>query len=490
MALRSFRFRRAVEEGVRAIIPLAATNHQLRARFSTFDVVNPATEQQISSVDIDSPESVAAKISIAAAGQKLWANTPLKTRVAALLKFNKLLSEESDELAVLLSLEMGKPTKHAAGEIAATQTRIKFLADNVEQACAPITMTDTAGFTERIEYEPLGVVANISAWNFPYFVSSNVFAAALLTGNSVVFKPSEYTPLTGAEITRLLYQAGVPENAFQLVQGGGATGAALAGSTGLGGVFFTGSNLTGRAIAASAAPNLCKLQLELGGKDAVYVRADMDPAKAAAATADGAFFNNGQSCCSVERIYVAREIAEDFVTAFVEEVKTFKVGDPQDPSTYLGPLCRPAAIKHLEDQVEDAISKGATLLLGRNSVPASGWYFSPAVLTDVDHSMKLMSEESFGPVIGIQVVENDAEALKLMNDTEYGLTASVYTKDEDAALRILRQLNTGTGYWNCCDRVSPRLPWSGRKGSGIGATLSLEGLKTFVQPKALHLNRA
>ncbi|KAK3282798.1 hypothetical protein CYMTET_9479, partial [Cymbomonas tetramitiformis] len=218
MALRGFRFLRAVEEGVRTVTPLAAANHQLRARFCTFDVVNPATEQQISSVDIDSPESVAAKISIAAAGQKLWSNTPLQTRVAALLKFNKLLSEESDELAALLSMEMGKPKKHAGGEIAATQTRIKFLADNVEQACAPITMTDTAGFTERIEYEPLGVVANISAWNFPYFVSSNVFAAALLTGNSVVFKPSEYTPLTGAAIARLLHQAGVPENAFQLVQ--------------------------------------------------------------------------------------------------------------------------------------------------------------------------------------------------------------------------------------------------------------------------------
>jgi len=456
-------------------------------------VINPANEQLVAEVSSHTPSEVQAAVAKASAAQREWgALSNLPTRQAALMKFAELLRQEMPELSKLLTSEMGKPVKQASGEIAASLARVRYLAENAGKVLEPHTMAQTKSLEERVEYEPLGVVANISAWNYPYFVATNVFAAAIATGNAVVYKPSELTPLTGAAITRLLHAAGVPEETFALVQGGADVGASLSENPQLDGVFFTGSNSTGRAIARAAAPNMCRIQLELGGKDPVYVRRDVDVSKVAAAVADGAFYNNGQSCCSVERIYVDKEVANEFIEAFIETVRGFKQGCPTDPSTFLGPLARKAALAHLDKQVGDAIYKGAKPAYGKSdtSLPTVGYFYPPTVLLGVDHSMKIMQEESFGPVIGIQIVGGDEEALALMNDTSYGLTASVYTNDEQIALRFLRSLNTGTGYWNCCDRVSPRLPWSGRRGSGVGSTLSIEGLRAFVRPKALHLQRS
>jgi acyl-CoA reductase-like NAD-dependent aldehyde dehydrogenase len=230
------------------------------------------------------------------------------------------------------------------------------------------------------------------------------------------------------------------------------------------------------------------VQLELGGKDPVYVCDDVDVPAAAAATAEGAFYNAGQSCCAIERLYVHRSIAAGFTDAFVETVRGYRAGDPTDEATYVGPLARREQLAVLEEQVRDAVEKGARLLCGGKRREGRGWYFEPTVLAGVDHSMRVMREESFGPVIGIQEVAGDDEAVERMNDTEYGLTAGVYTPDRARAERVLARVDAGTVYWNCCDRVSPRLPWTGRRHSGIGSTLSVLGIRAFVQPKAWHLN--
>ena len=342
---------------------------------------------------------------------------------------------------------------------------------------------------EQITHEPLGVVANISAWNYPYFVGSNVFVPALLAGNAVLYKPSEFASLTGLAIGEMLHAAGIPRDVFSVVIGGSATGGVLVDQP-VDGVFFTGSFATGARIAAACAPRMLKLQLELGGKDPTYVCEDADVKVAAESLADGAMYNAGQSCCSVERIYVHERLYDRFVDAFAAAVKGFKRGDPMDEATYLGPLARAPQLAVLERQVADAIARGAKLLTGGKRIAQKGNWFEATVLSNVDHSMELMREESFGPVIGIQKVGGDEEALRLMNDTPYGLTAGVYTPDEERARRILAQLRSGSVYWNCCDRVSPRLPWSGVGHSGVGVTLSTYGIQAFTRPKAWHLRSA
>jgi acyl-CoA reductase-like NAD-dependent aldehyde dehydrogenase len=254
------------------------------------------------------------------------------------------------------------------------------------------------------------------------------------------------------------------------------------------GYFFTGSYKTGKYIYEKVAPKMVACQCELGGKDPLYVTNDISDIKSvAAATADGAFYNNGQSCCSVERIYVHEAVYDDYLQAFVQEVKSWKTGAPTEDGVYIGPLSRKEQPEFLEKQVSDALQKGASLLTGGKRIQREGYYFEPTVLTNVNHDMSVMKDETFGPVIGIMKVKNDEEAVQLMQDTEYGLTASVYGSNRERAEKILAQINAGTGYWNCCDRVSAALPWSGRMHSGFGTTLSHAGLRAFTKPKAYHL---
>ncbi len=347
-------------------------------------------------------------------------------------------------------------------------------------------MFDDAGMRERIGHVPLGVVANISAWNYPYFVGCNVIVPALLAGNAVLYKPSEFATLSGMHITRLLHEAGVPREVMQPLVGAGEVGAALLAQR-IDGLFFTGSHATGVRIAQALAPRLVKLQLELGGKDPTYVRADADAKAAAESLADGAMYNTGQSCCSVERIYVHESLHDAFVEHFAATVRGFKVGDPMAPDTYIGAITRAPQLAVLDAQVADAKARGARLLTGGRRLPGPGNWYAPTVFTQVDHTMELMREESFGPIIGIQKVRGDDEAVALMNDTRYGLTAGVYTRDEARARELLARVNAGSVYWNCCDRVSPRLPWSGVGDSGIGLTLSTHGIRAFTRTKAWHL---
>jgi acyl-CoA reductase-like NAD-dependent aldehyde dehydrogenase len=332
----------------------------------------------------------------------------------------------------------------------------------------------------------LGVIGNISAWNYPWFVGGNVFVPALLMGNAVLYKPSEFAPMTGLAMARLLHAAGVPQDVFAALIGAADTGNALLAQA-LDGMFFTGSLATGQYIANVMGPRMTKLQLELGGKDPTYVCADADPVTAAQSLADGAMYNAGQSCCSVERIYVHEKCYDAYVAAFVAEVKSYSIGNPLSENVYIGALTRKEQPAFLAAQVQDAVSKGATVLCGGKVIPGLGNYFEPTVLVNVTHEMDVMKEESFGPIIGIMKVTDDAAAIALMNDTQYGLTAAVFCNNDARAAAIQSQLNAGTVYWNCCDRVSAALPWSGRKHSGFGSTLSSVGLRVFTQPKAYHL---
>jgi acyl-CoA reductase-like NAD-dependent aldehyde dehydrogenase len=281
----------------------------------------------------------------------------------------------------------------------------------------------------------------------------------------------------------------VPQDVFQALVGAGPVGAALLEQK-LDGLFFTGSYATGTRIAQTIGPRFVKLQLELGGKDPTYVCDDADPKAAAESLADGAMYNTGQSCCSVERIYVHEKIHDAFLAAFVETVKGFKTGDPMDEATYIGAITRAPQLDVLDAQVADAKAKGAKLHIGGQRLPGPGNWYAPTVFSHVDHRMELMREESFGPIIGIQKVGDDEEAIALMNDTRYGLTAGVYTPDAARAEKLLSRVNAGSLYWNCCDRVSPRLPWSGFGDSGNGVTLSTCGIEAFTRPRAWHMRSA
>ncbi len=450
---------------------------------------NPATGALITTLTADDEGSVAAKAMAARAAQPAWAARPMAERIAVLQQFRDAVVAERDTLAAAMTAETGKPITLSRNELNGLLPRIDFFIEAAEAAVQDEHVFDGGGMHEQIGHVPLGVVLNISAWNYPWFVGCNVILPALLTGNAVLYKPSEHATLTGLHITRLLHAAGVPAAVMQCLVGDGGVGAAALAQR-IDGVFFTGSNATGVKIAQAVAHRMVKLQLELGGKDPMYVRADVDVKAAAESLADGAMYNTGQGCCSVERIYVHAAVHDAFVEHFVATVRAMKRGDPMDDGSYIGAITRAPQLQLLQQQVADALAKGATLATGGQVLPGPGQWFEPTVLTQVDHRMDVMRDESFGPIVGIQRVADDAEALALMNDTRYGLTAGVYTRDEAAARELLAQVNAGSVYWNCCDRVSPRLPWSGVGDSGVGLTLSHHGIQAFTRPKAWHLRSA
>jgi acyl-CoA reductase-like NAD-dependent aldehyde dehydrogenase len=450
-------------------------------------IVNPATEEVVGEVVVDTPETINAKYKAALAAQPAWAALTLEERLSKIVKFGEIVDANLDKLANLLTAEMGKPVWQAKNEIRGAKNRVVFLQDLAAKTLAEDWVVTDGGTKEKITFEPLGVIGNISAWNYPYNVGYNVYLPALVAGNAVLYKPSEYTALTGLEMQSMLWEAGIPKDIFVAVIGGKEVGQALL-ELPLDGYFFTGSYRTGKHIAQSVAHKLVPVGLELGGKDPLYVAEDVaNIAQVAEAAAEGVFYNTGQSCCAVERIYVQESVYDKFVESFVEETKKLKTGSPTEEGVWIGPLTRPEQIDVIDAQVKDAESQGAKVLLGGSRAGGKGYYYEPTVVVDVNNSMSLMQEESFGPVIGIMKVKDDAEAVQLMNDTQYGLTAAVYTASKERAEKLMAKLNSGTVYWNCCDRVSPYTPWSGRKNSGLGSTLSQIGIRAFVQPKAYHL---
>jgi acyl-CoA reductase-like NAD-dependent aldehyde dehydrogenase len=452
-------------------------------------IINPATEEVIKEVIEDTESTLQLKYKSLRAALTEWQGQPLNDRVRCLIRFSELLKTNIEELSQVLTSEVGKPLQQSRNEVNGAITRINWLTSNAEKYLSDEIMHTDENLTERISYEPLGVVCNISAWNYPYLVGINVFVPALIAGNTVLYKPSEHSTLTGLEIQKLLYASGVPSDAFQVAIGAKDVGELLLNLP-FDGYFFTGSYKTGKHIYDRVSSKMVPCQLELGGKDPLYVSDDnADIKSVAAATADGAFYNNGQSCCAVERIYVHEKVYDKYVDEFVKEVKSFKIGKPTEDGVYIGPLCRKAQVEFLQGQVNDAIKKGGVVAAGGHAIHGQGYFFEPTVILNATQSMDVVRDESFGPIIAIMKVKDDEEAVKLMQDTEYGLTAAVYSSSQRRAEEILKRINAGTGYWNCCDRVSAALPWSGRNHSGFGATLSHVGLRAFTRPKAYHLKK-
>lgn len=450
-------------------------------------ITNPATEEAFSELPEDTAISIRNKFNALHNALPGWKKTNLKTRIACLTSFSNLLEKNIEHLAYVLTSEVGKPVQQSRNEVNGARARIKWFTQNAEKYLSDEVVHTEANLEERIAYEPLGVICNISAWNYPYLVGLNVFVPALLAGNAVMYKPSEHATLTGIEIQKLLLSAGIPADLFQVAVGAKEVGELLLDLP-FDGYFFTGSYKTGKYIFEKVASKMVPCQLELGGKDPLYVCDDVEDIKSvAAATADGAFYNNGQSCCAVERIYVHEKVYHRYVDAFLDEVRGFKIGSPEEAGTYIGPLTRKDQLNLLEEQVKDALQKGATLAAGGHRINGVGYFFEPTVILNASHDMSVMRDESFGPIIGIMKVQDDKEAVRLMQDTSYGLTAAVYSSQGSRAKEILEQINAGTGYWNCCDRVSAALPWSGRNQSGFGATLSHIGIRAFTKPKAYHL---
>lgn len=451
------------------------------------EIINPATEEIIAEIPEDNAVSLDEKFTRLKNAQVMWAAVPIPRRVEIIQQFSVAMADQIESLAGVLTSEVGKPLQQSRNEINGAISRITWLSANAGKYLGDEQMTKTEGLEEKITYDPLGVICNISAWNYPWLVGVNVFVTALLAGNAVMFKPSEFSTLTGLEIQKLLRRSGIPDGVFEIAVGKRDVGELLLGLS-FDGYFFTGSYKTGKYIYEKVSLKRVPCQLEMGGKDPLYVADDVaDIKQVAAGTADGAFYNNGQSCCSVERIYVHESIYDQYLDEFVKEVNSWKIGDPFAEGIYFGPLTRKEQLTVLENQISDALKKGARIMTGGKRIRGKGYYFEPTILTNVTQDMLIMQEESFGPVIGIMKVRDDAEAIRYMKDTEYGLTAAVYSSDLKRAQSILSVLNTGTGYWNCCDRVSAPLPWSGRNHSGFGVALSHAGIHSFVKPKAWHL---
>lgn len=450
-------------------------------------IINPATQEVLSTVDMDTLETVTKKYAELKVGQKGWHQLGLDKRIEILTAFKDLLIQNRDQLALELTKEVGKPLQESLNEINGAAHKMKFFLEQSVATLATKKINHDGNTEEFLGYDPLGVITNISAWNYPYLVGINIFLPALVCGNAVLYKPSEYATLVGKSIERLLHAAGVPKNVFSCVVGDGSIGKILCNLP-LDGYFFTGSFKTGKAIAQSVAHKLVPVGLELGGKDPLYVTEDVADIKSAAVNAlEGAFYNNGQSCCGVERVYVHEKIYNEFISHFIAEAKNIKAGDPLNKDHQQGAITRHEHLPFLKNQVDDAVSKGAKLECGGHIIEGKGNFFAPTVLTAVTHEMLVMKQESFGPIIGVMKVSGDEEAIKLMNDTDYGLTSAIFTSDRKRGEKILSEINSGTGYLNCCDRVSGYLPWSGRGHSGLGSTLSIHGLYAFCHPKAMHI---
>ena len=423
----------------------------------------------------------------AARAQTAWKQVPVPGRAAICRRMAEWCVARAGELATELSWQMGRPVAQTPGELKrGFHERALYMCDIAEEALKDLDVGERPGFRRFIRREPLGVVLVVAPWNYPWLTSVNAVVPALLAGNSVVLKMAAQTPLVAERYAEAFEAAGLPDGVFQFLHLDHARVARVIGDPRIAFVAFTGSVPGGHAVQRAAAGRFIGLGLELGGNDPAYVRPDANLDHAVENLVDGAYFNSGQSCCGVERIYVHKKLFKPFVEGFVELARQYKLGNPLEKETTLGPLVRTEAADHVRAQIRQAVKKGAKALLQLKDKPRSP-YLPPEVLINVDHGMDVMLEETFGPVVGIQPVTDDEEAIALMNDSRYGLTASIWTQDAEAALRIGERVETGTWFMNRCDYLDPALAWTGVKDSGRGCTLSRLGLEAFTRPKSFHL---
>ena len=395
-----------------------------------------------------------------------------------------------EEIARAITIQMGRPLRYTPGEVGGFESRARHMIAIAEQALAPIRVPEQSGFTRFISREPIGVALTIAPWNYPLLTAVNSIVPALMAGNTVILKHSDQTPLCAELIDRAFRDAGAPTGVFQYLHANHDTVQRLVRASEIGYVSFTGSVRGGRSIEESAAGRFIGVGLELGGNDPAYVREDAKLDHAVESLVDGAFFNSGQSCCGIQRIYVARSRYDEFVERAVALTQDYVLGNPLHADTTLGPVVRTRAAAEIRDVIAEAISAGAQNAIDPSYFPnanESSCYVAPAILTRVNHRMRVMSDECFGPVVGIMPVDGDDDAVALMNDSPYGLTAAVYTQDEDAALSLGRQVQAGTFFMNRCDYLDPALAWTGVKHSGRGVSLSVVGYEQLTQAKSFHL---
>ncbi len=431
----------------------------------------------------------AAKAAIAAArtAQARWRAVPLDARIALVRKGVEALVAHRDAAAEELAWMMGRPARFG-GEFGGVTERATYMAEIAPKALAPLVIEESSAFRRSIAREPHGVVFVIAPWNYPYLTAINTIVPALIAGNAVLIKPATQTLLSGERMVAGFLEAGLPEGLFQNLFLDHPTTNALIAARAFDFINFTGSVGGGRAIEQAAAGTFTPLGLELGGKDPAYVMEDADLDAAVASLMDGAFYNSGQCCCGIERVYVAPALYDAFVEKSVAEVEKLKLGNPLDPETTLGPMASPRFAAEVRAQTGEALAAGAKALINPGLFPADdgGAYLAPQILVDVTHAMRVMRDESFGPVVGIMKAENDAEALRLMNDSEFGLTVSLWTRDPERAARLGAQLETGTVFMNRCDYLDPAVCWTGCKNTGRGATLSELGYHSLTRPKSYH----
>jgi len=430
-------------------------------------------------------------LDLATRAQREWKCVPLAERATLCLAMVDAMVGKADDLGAELSWQMGRPIRYTPNEIrGGFNERARYMIAAAQRALADIEIEPKPGFSRFIRREPLGVVLTLAPWNYPYLTSVNSIIPAIMAGNTVVLKHSNHTPLCAERYAEAFAAAGLPEGVFQVLHMGHEDVARAIADERVGFVAFTGSVAGGHAVTSAGAGRFLGMGLELGGKDPAYVRYDADLAHAIENLMDGAMFNSGQSCCGIERIYVHADLYDAFVRGCVDLVRQYKLGNPLDPETTLGPMVRTGAADFVRAQTTEAIQQGARALIDARDFPADQAntpYLAPQLLVNVNHSMRVMTEETFGPVVGIMPVSGDDEAIQLMNDSPYGLTAAIWTADVDAAIRIGEHVNTGTWYMNRCDYLDPALAWTGVKDSGRGCTLSVVGYEHLTRPKSFHL---
>ncbi len=432
-----------------------------------------------------------AAVARAKAAQKEWAARPLEERIELVMAGVAKVGEMNDVIVPELAKQMGRPVRYG-GEFGGFNERASHMAAIARDALAPIQVEESDSFKRYIAREAFGLVLVIAPWNYPFMTAINTVAPALISGNAVILKHASQTPLVGERMAEAFHAAGIPQDVFQNVFLGHDTTSALIADKNFGFVNFTGSVGGGIAMEKAAAGTFTGIGLELGGKDPGYVMEDADLDAAVDTLIDGAMFNAGQCCCGIERIYVVESLFDAFVEKAVEIVNGYKLGNPLDPETTMGPMAAVRFAQEVRDQTSEAIAAGATPLIDPANFPEDdgGAYLMPQILVDVDHSMRVMREESFGPVVGIMPVKDDADAIALMNDSEFGLTASLWTNDIERAEKIGQQLETGTVFMNRADYVDPGLCWTGCKNTGRGGGLSVIGYHNLTRPKSYHLKKA
>ncbi|TDR78798.1 aldehyde dehydrogenase family protein [Photobacterium lutimaris] len=454
------------------------------------NTISPADGSVVATVAMATPENIQQTLDKANLAQQMWKQVPLAQRQDYCSRAIDALLSHRDMIASELSWMMGRPIRHSSSELTGVEERARYMIKHSEQALATINIPEKPGFTRYITREPLGTVLVISPWNYPYLTAINSIIPALLAGNSVILKPSSHTPLCAQRFQQAFDEAQVPEGVFQHLFLSHDTTETTVGSDQIQHVVFTGSVTGGANIEIAAAGHFHGLGLELGGNDPAYVCNDADINLAVETIVDGALYNAGQSCCAIERIYVDYRIHDEFIEKAVRLINQYQLGFPLDEDTTLGPLISASAADYVRQQIAEAKQKGAQAHISELCFPNSKLgtpYLAPQLLTNVNHHMQIMTEETFGPVLPIQKVYSDREAIDLMNDSEYGLTACIFTSDMNRAINIGEQIETGTFFANRCDYLDPALAWAGVKHSGKGYALSTLGFETLTRPKSFHL---